>query len=217
MVTAGTDRGASPRGGRAKASGVVRIVPANEASWDDLQAVVGPARCHGGSCYCQRFKIETGWASLTDEARAHRLREQTRCEDAGSPNTSGLVGYVDGAPAGWCAVEPRTGYPQLSNRIVWAKRDQDPDDERVWALTCVVVRAEYRRTGLTYELVAAAVDHARQRGARALEGYPMITDPGQVITWGELHVGAYHAFVAAGFTEVRRPTKRRVVMRIDFA
>jgi GNAT superfamily N-acetyltransferase len=99
---------------------------------------------------------------------------------------------------------------------VWAKRDEDADDERVWAVTCVVVHADFRRTGLTYELVAAAVEHARERGARAVEGYPMLTVPGQAITWGELHVGPYNAFAAAGFRELRRPSKRRAVMRIDF-
>jgi hypothetical protein len=62
----------------------------------------------------------------------------------------------------------------------------------------------------------AAVDFARQRGARALKGYPMITQPGQEVTWGELHVGSRSIFAAAGFVEVSRPTLRRVVMRIDF-
>ncbi len=196
--------------------GAVRIVPASEATWDDLRVVIGPARCHGGSCYCQRFKIGREWRSVTDEERAHRLREQANCGHARSRTTSGLVAYVDGVAAGWCAVEPRTAYSQLSNRIVWAKRDEDPDDEGVWALTCFVVRSDFRGTGLSYELTAAAVEHARERGARALEGYPMSTHPGQEITWGELHVGPYGAFAAAGFTEVRRPTKRRIVMRIDF-
>jgi hypothetical protein len=44
----------------------------------------------------------------------------------------------------------------------------------------------------------------------------MITEPGQEIAWGELHVGSRSIFAAAGFTEVSRPTPRRVVMRIDF-
>jgi hypothetical protein len=44
----------------------------------------------------------------------------------------------------------------------------------------------------------------------------MITEPGQEITWGELHVGSRSIFAAAGFAEVSRPTLRRVVMRIDF-
>ena len=65
-------------------------------------------------------------------------------------------------------------------------------------------------------LARAAVDFTRQRGARALEGYPMITEPGKEITWGELHVGSRSIFEAAGFAEVGHPTLRRVVMRIDF-
>jgi hypothetical protein len=69
---------------------------------------------------------------------------------------------------------------------------------------------------VTYALARAAIEHARERGARALEGYPMIPKPGQGISWGELHVGNRKVFAAAGFTEVSHPTPLRVVMRIDF-
>ena len=62
----------------------------------------------------------------------------------------------------------------------------------------------------------AAAEFARDRGARAVEGYPMITQPGQEITWDEMLVGNRSMFAAAGFTEVSHPTPRRVVMRIDF-
>ncbi len=44
----------------------------------------------------------------------------------------------------------------------------------------------------------------------------MITEPGKEITWGELHVGSRSIFAASGFTEVSRPTLRRVATRIDF-
>jgi GNAT superfamily N-acetyltransferase len=100
--------------------------------------------------------------------------------------------------------------------VPWAGRDEDKSDDRVWALVCFVVRAGFRGRRITYDLAAAAVDFARSRGARALEGYPMITQPGQEITWGEVNVGTRSVFAAAGFAEVSRPTKRRVVMRIDF-
>jgi GNAT superfamily N-acetyltransferase len=86
----------------------------------------------------------------------------------------------------------------------------------VWAVTCFFIRIGYRRRGLSRALADAAVDFARERGARALEGYPMITHGGQEITWGELYVGSHSAFAAAGFEEVSKPTLRRVVMRIDF-
>ena len=58
------------------------------------------------------------------------------------------------------------------------------------------------------------MDFARERGARALEAYPMVTE--EPITIGEIHVGTPSMFAAAGLTEIGRPTKRRVVMRIDF-
>lgn len=96
------------------------------------------------------------------------------------------------------------------------KRGEDPDDPSVWAVTCFVTRAGYRRRGVMRGLARATVDFARSRGARALEGYPMITEPGKEITWGEVHVGSRSIFAAAGFVEVSHPTLRRVVMRIDF-
>jgi len=83
-------------------------------------------------------------------------------------------------------------------------------------VTCFVTRVGFRRRGISRALARAAVDFARERGARALEGYPMITNPGQEISWGELHVGSRSIFAAAGFAEVSHPTPRRVVMRIDF-
>lgn len=43
----------------------------------------------------------------------------------------------------------------------------------------------------------------------------MITRPGQVITWGEVHVGVRQVFEEAGFGEISHPTLRRVVMWIE--
>ena len=198
----------------------MRVVPANEASCEDLQAVFG-ARGEASQCQCQRFKtIATQWdgeAKLSNEARAHRLREQTHCGQAGATTTSGLVAYLESEPVGWCAVEPRPAYVRLQRKpLVWAGRAEDKADDGVWAVVCLITRAGFRHRGVTYALARAAVDFARERGARAIEGYPMVVDAGQEITWGELHVGNRSAFAAAGFAEVTHPSLHRVVMRIDF-
>jgi GNAT superfamily N-acetyltransferase len=193
----------------------VRIVPANEASWDDLEAVLGGAGCHGGRCYCQRFKLGRNAWPGDDLERSHMLREQTDCGHPRSGTTSGLVAYVDGEPAGWCAVEPRSAYPYLGS-VPWRKRSEDRTDAGIWAVPCFVTRSGFRRRGVSYALASAAVSFARARGARALEGYPMIPERGKDIPWGELHVGHGSIFAAAGFAEVTRPTLRRAVMRIDF-
>lgn len=197
----------------------VRIVPANEASWHDLSLVFGTAD-YAARCRCQWFKVEGWmWRDSTFDERLAAQEEQTHCDEPDAPETSGLVAYVDGEPAGWVAVEPRLNYPALLRRrspVVWRGRREDPDDAGVWAVTCVIVRKGYRGRGLTHHLAAATVGHARDRGARALEAYPMLTEPGKEITWGELHVGARQVFEDAGFTQVSHPTKRRVVMRVEF-
>jgi GNAT superfamily N-acetyltransferase len=193
------------------------IVPANEASWSDLEAIFGAAG-YPARCQCQWFKVAGSlWRDSTQDERTAALRAQTACGDPGAAATSGLVAYVEGEPAGWVAVEPRTAYPKLrGSRVPWKDRDEDKDDDGVWAVTCFVVRKGWRGRGLMYGLARATIGFARERGARALEAYPLIPEPGKVLTWGELFVGARQVFEHAGFTEVSHPTPRRVVMRIDF-
>ena len=41
-------------------------------------------------------------------------------------------------------------------------------------------------------------------------------EAGCEVIWDEIHVGTRRVFEPAGFAEVSHPTKRRVVMRIDF-
>jgi GNAT superfamily N-acetyltransferase len=195
------------------------IVPANQASWEDVRAVFGE-RGDAHVCQCQRYKLQPGEAfkKVPVEERAHRLRTQTECSHPGSRTTSGLVAYLDGEPVGWCAIEPRTAYFGLMRnfKVHWDGRSEDKTDDTVWSVTCFVTRAGYRRRGISRALARAAVDFARERGARAVEGYPMLVEPGQNVIWGELHVGTRSIFDEAGFEEVSHPSKRRVVMRIDF-
>ena len=195
----------------------ISIVPANRASPEDLAAVFG-SRGDPARCQCQWFKLRRAeWRTMPREERASRLRAQTNCGHPDAAETSGLIAYLDGGPVGWCAVESRVAYPRLRDtKVPWVGRKEDPSDPGVWAVTCFVTRAGFRRRGVSRALARAAVDFARERGARAVEGYPMLTEPGKEITWGELHVGSRSIFAAAGFAEVSRPTRRRVVMRVDF-
>jgi GNAT superfamily N-acetyltransferase len=192
------------------------VVPANKASWEDLQTVFG-TRGQASRCQCQRYKLRPreSFASFPVEERAHRLRQQTDCGHPRSGTTSGLVAYLNGEPVGWCAVEPRTAYEGLArnNRVPWEGRGEDKTDDSVWAVTCLFTRAGFRKRGISRVLVRAAVDLARERGARAIEGYPLTT---KNVILEELHAGTAGVFADAGFTEVSRPTLRRVVMRIDF-
>jgi GNAT superfamily N-acetyltransferase len=194
----------------------IRVVPANEAGCDELQAIFG-ARGAAALCHCQRYKLRPreAFRNFPVEERARRLREQTRCGDPDAETTSGLVAYAEGEPVGWCAVEPRPAYEGLVRtfRVPWEGRDEDRADESVWAVTCLFTRARFRKRGVSRALARAAVDFACERGARALEGYPILTKD---VIEEELHVGTVGVFARAGMTEIARPSKRRAVMRIDF-
>jgi GNAT superfamily N-acetyltransferase len=195
----------------------LEIVPANQASCGDLNTIFG-IRGYPARCRCQRFRTtgDEWWHDpIPVEERIFRLRQQTDCGYPDSDQTTGIVAYLDGEPVGWCAVAPRSEHLRLG-QTPWKGRSEDKTDDTVWAVTCFVVRTGYRGQGITYPLAKAAVDFARERGAAALEGYGMVVEPGQTVTWGEIHVGNRKVFEAAGFQQVSHPSKRRVVMRIDF-
>ncbi len=194
----------------------ISIVPANQASCEDLRTLFGK-RGAASWCQCQRYKLKPreAFAKFPVEERVHRLRQQTGCGHPESDCTSGLVAYLGGEPVGWCAVESRAAYEGLirSARVPWEGREEDKADGSVWAVTCLFTRPGFRKRGISHALARAAVDFARQRGARALEAYPMTTKD---VIAEELHVGTERTYAEAGFCAVSRPTRRRAVMRIDF-
>ena len=196
----------------------IRVVPANEASWDDLQLVFGQTG-EAASCRCQWFTSGAGEFGATPlKVKRENLRTQTNCDHPEAPTTTGLVAYLDGEPAGWCALQPRIDYVRLlRNRVPWTGRTEDKSDEGVWSVTCFVVRKGFRNRGVSRALAAATVDFARSRGAAAVEGYPMLVEPGKEVIWGQLFVGSRSIFASAGYVEVSQPTQRRFVMRIDFS
>lgn len=79
-----------------------------------------------------------------------------------------------------------------------------------------MTRAGFRRQGVSRALVGATIDLARDYDARAVEAYPMKPAPGKDVTWGDLHVGALSAFLAAGFRIVHVPSLRRAIVRYDY-
>ncbi|QYJ03325.1 GNAT family N-acetyltransferase [Nocardioides panacisoli] len=184
-------------------------LPANEAAPEHVEAVFATGGAH--KCRCQALKVPGWiWRDTTQEERDAAQLQQAACGSAGP--TSGLVGYVDGEPAGWVAVEPRENYPRVwSRKQAWMR--MDPDLEGVWSVTCFVVRQQHRRSGLTYELAAASVEYGERVGAHVLEGYPIEPPPGGSATWDEASVGLLHVFTDAGYEVVASPTLRRRVVR----
>ena len=69
-------------GRRTEPAPTISVVPANEASCEDRQTVVG-TRGAAAWCHCQRYKLRPreAFVKFPAEERAQRLRQETRCGD----------------------------------------------------------------------------------------------------------------------------------------
>ncbi|PZF84131.1 GNAT family N-acetyltransferase [Jiangella anatolica] len=194
---------------RADVAADVRIHPATPQRWDDLRVLLAPRSEGGEACWCLAWRLPSGeFGRLPGADREDRLHELVAADPP-----PGLIAYVDGEPAGWCNVGPRSAM----GRLVRSTTIHPVDDLPVWSVVCFVVRTGYRRRGLAEELLHAAADFAAAHGAPALEGYPIETGGARVST-SLAYVGTSGMFERAGFTRVadtdatsgRRP---RCVMR----
>lgn len=123
----------------------------------------------------------------------------------------GLLAYAGREPVGWVAVEPRAHYARLGRSRTLAP----VDDRAVWSVPCFFVARGWRHRGIAGRILAAAAGHARRRGARILEGYPVDSSRRLADAW--LYHGSASTFVRLGFREVTRRARTRPVMRLSLA
>jgi GNAT superfamily N-acetyltransferase len=81
-------------------------------------------------------------------------------------------------------------------------------------VTCFVVRLDFRRRGVARALLTGAVEHARDRGAAVVEGYPVDPEVRPSLSAAERYHGTVSLFRDGGFEVVRRPSATRAVMRL---
>jgi GNAT superfamily N-acetyltransferase len=188
----------------------ITIAPATADRFDDAEhALTGGG--DGRSCQCQWWMITNAeFQKLSTAEREAMLKREL---DAGPPPA--LIAYVDGEAAGWVRVGPRIPQVRIARtRDIAAATAQPLDDPSVWSVSCFVVRKEHRGQGVTAALLDAAVAHAREGGARVLEGYPIDHTVGKHSP-NEFFRGVLSVFLAAGFTEVARPKPDRALVQLE--
>ncbi|WP_298867499.1 GNAT family N-acetyltransferase [uncultured Microbacterium sp.] len=175
--------------------------------WDDVQHSLSGGG-DGRSCQCIWPVVSNkDWQATTFEQRREMLHDEV---EAGPP--PGLVAYIDGEAAGWIRVGPRTVQTRiLRTRAIAAATAEALDDDSVWAVTCFVVRREYRGRGLTAQLLRAGIDHARDSGARLIEAYPVDTSEGEHHS-NDLFHGTLSVFLDQGFQQTATLTGGRVLV-----
>ncbi|ACQ79823.1 GCN5-related protein N-acetyltransferase [Beutenbergia cavernae DSM 12333] len=192
---------------------LIEVHPATPERFDDVAAVLAPRSPDVPTCWCLSMRLPNAENhALRGADRGARLR---RYAEEGTP--PGVVAYVDGEPAGWCSIAPRSSH----HRLTHSRTIPTVDDVPVWSIVCLVVRPRFRRRGLARHLLDGAVDYARSRGAPVVEAYPV--DPGERrLSSAFAYMGTMSLFEAAGFVRVAETSARaggapRWLVRLDLS
>jgi GNAT superfamily N-acetyltransferase len=187
--------------------------PLTPENWADLEELFG---LPGGSivrgCWCMAYRRSgkpPGYGGPPGSMKA--ANKQAMCDLVNSGVVPGLIGYIDGSPAGWISLGPREEYLKLRRSPVMKPVDDTP----VWSVVCSYVAKPYRGRGLQHLLLAAAIDYARDNGSQVLEAYPV--DKPERSHDDFMFFGSRSLYERAGFREVVRRSPTRLVMRRDLA
>ena len=177
--------------------------PLTPDRWGDLETLFGLRGACGG-CWCMLWRLKR---SEFEKQKGGKNKAAFKAV-VDSGEAPGILAYANGSAIGWCAVAPRETYPALDRSRVLKRIDDKP----VWSIVCLFIAKDYRRKGVSVELLKAAAEYVRKRGGRLVEGYPV--EPRKdampdVFAW----TGVASAFLKAGFVECERRSETRPIMR----
>jgi GNAT superfamily N-acetyltransferase len=178
-------------------------LPLTANRWQDLVTLFGEHGAYGG-CWCMWFRLQ----KKQFDAQAGQGNKDAMKALVVSGVVPGLIGYVDGKPAGWVSVAPREDFPRLRRSRIMKAVDEQP----VWSIVCFFIDKVYRKQGFSLRLLKAAVEYAVKNGAEIVEGYPIdLQDRSYPDAYA--FYGTQSTYEKAGFKEVVRRSPTRPVMR----
>jgi len=144
------------------------------------------------------------WEAMKGEPNRRRLEAAIKggtCE--------ALLMLRGDIPVGWVRLGPAGAFARLRrSRLLWRAEMAD------WAILCFYLAPAERRRGHLARLIEAAAAHAFARGARSIEGYPVVA-AGRAMAPAFAWTGFPAAFEAAGFRPVDHPSGARRIYRRD--
>jgi GNAT superfamily N-acetyltransferase len=178
--------------------GDLRFAEVTQATRADFEALF---EAKGGPryCWCMAWRALPGRREHVPNAVKKQV--MTGLIEAGTP--VGILAYSQGEAVGWCSVAPRQTYRRLSPQ-------QDDAETGIWSIVCFYVPRRLRGTGMAAALLEAAVKHAFEKGARAVEAYPV-----DRASPSYSFMGFRDMFSAHGFRETGTAGSRRHVMRLE--
>lgn len=172
--------------------------------WSIVETLFGSRGACGG-CWCMWWRVPMGgriWEAAKGEPNREAFRKLVKAGAA-----SGVLAFVEGEAAGWCAIGPRAEFPRV-DRSKSLVREWSGG---TWSLNCLYVPTRWRGVGVARALVAAAVELARQRGATEVEAYPQSLAPGEQQAGAFVWTGVPSLYEPLGFRRQGEPGRGRAL------
>lgn len=181
----------------------LEIKPLTPALWPDFEELFGPRGAYGG-CWCMWWRVtRKEFESCQGEKNRRAFR---KIVDSGK--VTGLLGYLGNQAVGWCSVAPREQFSSLERSRILKRID----DKDVWSIVCFYIKKGYRKHGLTLNFIRGAIEYASWQGGEIIEAYPTVIRTSEAPPVS-IFMGILDVFKQAGFREVARPSRSKVVMR----
>jgi len=182
----------------------LRVEPVTKTNWNKFVELFGSnGAC--GNCWCMYYRLSKMefLEGKFEDGNKNAIKELVR---KGKP--VGLIGLLEETPIAWCAFAPRENFIKLDKSRVHKRID----DKEVWSIPCLFINKNYRRSGVSVQLLKGAVEYAKENRIKIIEAYPTIPTKDKIpdsFAW----IGLYKSFERAGFKIVDRTSINRPMVR----
>ncbi|WP_299216658.1 GNAT family N-acetyltransferase [uncultured Aquimarina sp.] len=182
----------------------LRFEPLTKDNWNKFVKLFG-ANGAGANCWCMHFRQKK---SDHEEGKADDKNKDSIKELVWNDQPTGILGFYDDIPIAWCAFSPREDFIRLRTSRV----HKPIDNKKVWSVPCTFVAKEFRKHGVSIELLKGVVKYGKEIGIKIIEAYPTIPTQ-EKLPDGFAWIGLYKSFEKAGFEIVDRTSKHRPMVR----
>lgn len=179
--------------------------PLTTENWDDFVELFGKNGACGG-CWCMSFRLKRA-NFLTLKGEGNKLAMRKLVEQ----QFTGLLAYDNDNAVGWCSLSPREQFVRIENSRLLKLVDKKP----AWSIPCLFIKKQYRKLGVSVELLKAAIDYAKKNNIKILEAYPVTPYQDKMpdaFAW----TGLLSAYEKAGFKIAGQSSKSKFIVRYEF-
>jgi GNAT superfamily N-acetyltransferase len=182
----------------------ITFEPLRKSNWFKFVQLFGEkGAC--GNCWCMYYRLKK---DDFVEGKADEGNKEAMKKLVFENKPTGILGFYEEQPIAWCAFAPREDFMKLENSRVHKRID----NKSVWSIPCFFIDKNFRRQGISVEILKGVIEYAKNNNIQIIEAYPTIPTKEPLpdsFAW----IGLFKSFERAGFEIVDNKSKNRPMVR----